>query len=364
MSIRKNPNRKKKPWECRWEESGRHFSRSFRTKQEAEFFDAERLTAMQSGRGFRVKDEKITVDDYAEKFLAQKKKPSTLLRNRDIYKKHIQPVMGSMRIQHVRHSDVQLLVDSWEDLNGLAPRTIKRQLAVISGIFALAEKDEVISRLPTKGIKTPEPDDPHRYPMTIEEVAALRSVFHENYDAILYLMVETGMRIGEAINLNIEDFNWMAGKVQVTSAKTKAGNRSVRISQTTQALISAHVLSTGRTMANPREPLFVSHKTDKQTGLIVGSRINYSNFRSRIFKPAAIAIGLPDLRLHDLRRTAATLLVDGGRPQKVIQEQLGHADIRTTLNLYAQATEEAHEASVAWMEETLNSAYEKMKKEA
>jgi integrase len=363
MSIRKNPNRKKNPWECRWSEDGKHPSRSFHTRKEAEQFDAQRKTALGNGSGFRTKDEKITVDDYAVKFLSQTKKPSTSLRNRAIYEQHIQPLWGHIPIQAIRHSDVQALADSWI-AKGLSTRTVLRHLAVLSGIFVPAELDGVIPRLPTKRIRLPEAEEPHRYAMSVEEVQNLRLAVHPNYEAFVFTLTETGMRIGEAINLNIEDFDWKSGTLNIAGAKTKAGIRTVRISVTTQSLISTHIQKTGRTMANQTEPLFVSHKTDTETGLVVGARINYSNFRSRIFKPAAIEIGLPHLQPHDLRRTVASLLVDADTPQKVVQEQLGHADIRTTLNLYAQASEEAHEASVLRMEEILKPAPNEKEKEA
>ena len=103
---------------------------------------------------------------------------------------------------------------------------------------------------------------------------------------------------------------------------------------------------------------------DRETGLVIGARINYSNFRTRIFSVAAGAIGLPDLQPHDLRRTAATLLVYSKSSHKAIQAQLGHADIRTTLNLYAQATDEAREESVSRMEDVLNPEPNRDEKEA
>jgi integrase len=363
MSIRKNPNRKSNPWECRWSEEGKHHSRSFHTRKEAEQFDAERKAALNGIGNYRAKDEKVTLDDYAAKFLAQKKKPSTVLRNQDIYKRHIQPLFGSVPIRQIRHSDVQKLVDTWVEV-GLSPRTILRHLAVLSAIFTLAERDGVISRIPTKGISRPEALEPHRYAMSVEEVQQLRLAIHPNYEAFVYTLAETGMRIGEAVNLNIEDFDWTTGTLKVLGAKTKAGIRTVHISETVQSMISAHIQKTGRSMANQSEPLFVSHKTDPETGLVIGARINYSNFRTRIFKVAATAIGLPELQPHDLRRTAATLLVAAETPHKVIQEQLGHADIRTTLNLYAQATDEAREESVRRMEEVLNPGPLREEKEA
>ena len=353
MSIRKNTHRKSNPWECRWTEERKHYSRSFRTRKEAEQFDAERKTALNGNRGFRTKNEKITLDDCAEKFLSLKKKPSTVLRNRDIYKRHIQPMFGAMPIRQFVHSDAQKLVDTWAEL-GLSARTIQRHLAVLSAILTLAERDDLVNKIATKGVNRPEAMEPHRYAMSVKEVLQLRSSIHPNYEAFVYTLAETGMRIGEAINLNIEDFDWKSGTLKIASAKTKAGIRTVRISATAKSLISAHIQKTGRSMANQTEPLFVSHKTDLDTGLVVGARINYSNFRTRIFKVAASAIGLPDLQPHDLRRTAATLLVGSETPHKVIQEHLGHADIRTTFNLYAQASEEARGDLVRFMEEVLN----------
>lgn len=363
MSIRKNPNRKSNPWECRWTEEGKHHSRSFHTRKEAEQFDAERKTNLQNGSGFRTSDEKLTMDDYAQKFLSQDKRASTVKRNHGIYRLHIEPRLGGRKIRSIRTTDVQELTNEWIS-NGLQPRTIRRHLAVLSGIFALAESDGVLQRIPTKGVKVPTPSRPHRYAMSIEEVTRLRMAINPNYEAFVYTLIETGMRIGEAIRLNIEDFDWKNGTLSIGESKTEAGIRTVWITPAAQSLISAHIRSTGRTMANKSEPLFVSHKTDVDTGLVVGARINYSNFRSRIFKPAAKQIGLAELQLHDFRRTAGTIYVNANIHQKVTQEQFGHADIRTTLNLYAQATDEARQESVRRIEEILNPEPQRLEMEA
>lgn len=362
MSIRKNPNRKKNPYEYRWLEEGRHHSRSFATRKEAQTFEASHIFALSTGRGFRAADDALTVDYFAAKFLQQKKKESTTKRNQGIYDRHIQPELGSRRIQLVRHTDIQQLVDKWTE-QGLSPRTVWRQITVLSKIFSLAERDEVISRNPTKFLEKPKASDPHRYVMTVVEVQNLRKTIHPNYEAFVYTLVETGMRIGEAISLNIGDFDWAAGLLKITASKTKAGLRTIPVSSTAMTLISMHVKSTGRTMVNSTEPLFVSHKTDS-TGLVIGSRINYSNFRSRIFKPAALAIGLPELQAHDSRRTSATLLVSENAPPKVTQERMGHDDYRTTNNLYAQGTEKDHRDVVEMMERVLNPAPAQKEKEA
>jgi integrase len=61
--------------------------------------------------------------------------------------------------------------------------------------------------------------------------------------------------------------------------------------------------------------------------------------------PAKQAAGFPDLRFHDLRHTAATALVTEGVDLKTAQVRLGHADPRTTLRIYAQATDKADRAA-------------------
>jgi integrase len=302
------------------------------------------------------------VDYFAALYLQQKKKESTTKRNQGIYEKHIQPVLGSRRIQTVKNHHIQSLVNAWSD-EGLSPRTVWRQIAVLSKIFSLAERNDVIPNNPTRLLEKPKASAPHRYFMTVAEVQNLRRAIHPNYEAFVYTLVETGMRISEAISLNIGDFDWAAGVLNITESKTKAGVRKIPISSTAMTLISMHVKSTGRTMANSMEPLFVSHKTDS-SGLVIGSRVNYSNFRSRILIPAAIAIGIPELQAHDTRRTSSDLLVSENAPPKVTQERMGHEDYRTTNNLYAHGTEKDHRDVVQMMERVLNPAPAEKTKEA
>ena len=63
--------------------------------------------------------------------------------------------------------------------------------------------------------------------------------------------------------------------------------------------------------------------------------IDWSNFRTRIWKPALAATGIdPRLRMHDLRHTAASIMIAQGCHPKVVQEQLGHGSIVITMDRY------------------------------
>ncbi len=68
---------------------------------------------------------------------------------------------------------------------------------------------------------------------------------------------------------------------------------------------------------------------------ITGRPLDGNNFRQRAFARLLDKAGLPPMRFHSLRHTAATLLMAQGVPVKVASELLGHADITTTLRTYS-----------------------------
>ncbi len=74
------------------------------------------------------------------------------------------------------------------------------------------------------------------------------------------------------------------------------------------------------------------------------------NLAKRSFKAALKRAGLPAMRFHDLRHTAATLLLGHGVHPKVVSEMLGHADISITLRVYAHVLPHMQQAAVALME--------------
>jgi integrase len=66
-----------------------------------------------------------------------------------------------------------------------------------------------------------------------------------------------------------------------------------------------------------------------------GSVLRLSNWRGAVFTPARDRAGLSTrFRIHDLRHTAASLMIQAGYPPKMLQEIMGHASITTTLDLY------------------------------
>jgi integrase len=115
--------------------------------------------------------------------------------------------------------------------------------------------------------------------------------------------------------------------------KTKAGRRSsLALPEWLMAMLAEILAAWGVTATTPDALVFVSPD---------GAPLHYSNWRRRVWLPARAAAGFPELNFHDLKHTAGTALLDEGVNIKIAQARLGHANPRTTLAVYAQATAEA-----------------------
>jgi integrase len=85
----------------------------------------------------------------------------------------------------------------------------------------------------------------------------------------------------------------------------------------------------------------------------IGGLMIPKNFVKRHFKRKLQAAGLPEIRFHDLRHTAATLMLSRGVNVKVVSEMLGHADISITLRIYAHVLPHMQHSAVQAMEALL-----------
>jgi integrase len=85
-----------------------------------------------------------------------------------------------------------------------------------------------------------------------------------------------------------------------------------------------------------------------------GTLINPSNLRKRSFAPLLVRAGLPHMTFHQLRHTAATILLLKNVNPKVVSEMLGHASIAITLDTYSHVLPNMQDSAVAAMEEAFS----------
>ena len=313
---------------------GKQSAKNFRTKREAQDFEAAIRSAKNKGTWVDTKAAKIKFADYVEVWKATKtnQRPRTAYRRDNILNKHLLPALGNMALRSIHRSEIQKLINKWTN-DGLAPRTIKQHIRILHPILQMAVLDDIISKNPTIGVNTPQPGKVERHALNPAECVALIAAAPAEYQPLIKIALATGMRYQEIQDLKIKDLDLLRKTLTIRQSKTDAGLRTIKLSDYEVGVIAEHLSSNGRTGANESEPLFTSPE---------GHEIHYRNFIQRVFKKAAIKAELPNITFHDLRRTHATILIASGANQKVVQERLGHKSISTTLALYAQGTEQGH----------------------
>jgi integrase len=167
-------------------------------------------------------------------------------------------------------------------------------------------------------------------------------------ECLLTLAVATGMRLGELLALRWSDISIEKKIIQVrhmvdyiqghgyleTEPKTESGKRTIPITQFALDALKSH-------KAAQLEARLKAGSQWKDQGLVFTNRqgryLSRNPIRNRL-KKLLEQVGLPPMRFHDLRHSAATILLSMGVNAKVIQELLGHAHISVTLGIYGHAS--------------------------
>jgi integrase len=190
--------------------------------------------------------------------------------------------------------------------------------------------------------------------------------------ALFILAVSTGMRPGEILGLRWQDVDLSSGEIHIhrnlqhvdgkkesKEPKTEGGRRTILLTYTALNALIAHK------QRQDEEKAILENEWDLSWGLVFcnqqGKPINATWLVKRVFKPALQRAGLPDIRLYDLRHTAATLLMEAGIHPKVVSEMLGHSSITLTLDTYTHVLPHMHAQAVDKMNTILSAGQEPVK---
>jgi integrase len=184
----------------------------------------------------------------------------------------------------------------------------------------------------------------------------LAAVVDDRLFALWLLLITTGLRRGEAAGLRWEDIDLDAGRlavrralisveyqVRVSEPKTARGRRTLALDHLTVRALRAH-------RARLSEEALAAGESGQRTGYVFVREDGHPYHPERIslmFARLTKAAGLPPIRLHDLRHTAATMALAAGVHPKVVQERLGHANINITLDTYSHVVEGMQEDAAA-----------------
>jgi len=312
---------------------GKEHARHFRRRLDAERWLASVENAKHRGEWIDPALSRITVGEWAEKWLAAQVqlKPLTLERYRNIVRVQILPHWERLRLAEVTHADVVAWVAALQ-ADGYAAATIRQTHRVLSLMLTLAVRDRRLSYNPAEGVRLPRVARKEPVFLSHEQVDRLAAACR-GYELFIRLLAYTGLRWGEATALQVQRVDLMRRRLEVVRNAIDLGreitygtpkthqHRSVPIPRSLVDELATHMAG-----KPPDDLVFTSAR---------GAPLRNHNFRSRVFSPAATAIGVPQLTPHDLRHTAASLAVQAGANVKAVQRMLGHASAAMTLDVYA-----------------------------
>jgi len=291
-------------------------------------------------------------------------KGKTLHQYGQIVRDHIAPRLGNIKLKDLRPDQIQALYNEKLD-SGISARTVILIHAVLHKALKHALKQGIIGRNPTDAVNRPKFRRKEMLTLSDSQVRTLLLVVKDTrFEALFWIAVSTGLRQGELLGLRWSDLDWQSrrlhvqrqlqrvtGGLEFTEPKSAAGNRVIVLGQEAIIKLRKHqnILIQEKQKA---EEKWEEH--DLIFPSTHGTPLDHRNLY-RFFKLFLKEAGLPDIRFHDLRHTAATLMLQQGIHPKVVQERLGHADITLTLNTYSHVLPSMQQEAAEKLDELLTS---------
>jgi integrase len=333
--VRLTPSGK---WQARYyDPSGRLRGKTFDRKTDARAFVAAVKTDMRRGTWIEPSRTTMPFEDWAGQWWDGKLnlRRSTQATDEGCLRNHILPVFGGTPVGRITRADVQAWVRQMSEA-GVGPDTVRRSSRILKAILGEAVEARMIPESPCRRISLPRPAHREQRYLTAEEVERLVAATDERYRALVSSAAYLGCRWGELAGLRRENLDLLRRQLRIVGTLEEVGGQPMRYMEETKTRTSRRALSLPGFLVE----LLAEHLAEAPAGEFVfvgphGTWLRRSVFRRSWFKPALEAAGLDeDLRFHDLRHTAAGLLIAQGAHPKEIQSRLGHASITTTLNVY------------------------------
>lgn len=332
----------------------------------------------------------MTVNDVFDRYISRKYdlKPTTKSNYQFNYDHFVREGFGQEKIGKIRYSDVKKFYYDLMKERGIKPRTLDGINTVIHSTFKMAVRDEIIRSNPAEGVmaeikKSDLWVKTRKCGLTVPEQRELVEYMKDSHQfkgwvPVITVLLGTGMRIGECLGLRWEDIDLdkrlisvnhnlvdyqdrdirkQVRKIQTT--KTRAGVRMIpMIDEVYEAFITEFELQSAIG--------FCEEEIDGYSGFIftttdqkLMSRSAVNNAIHRIVRihneeeeKKAKAEGrepilIPQFSAHQLRHTFCTRFCENETNLKVIQSIMGHSDITTTMDIYADATPEKKQEIMA-----------------
>jgi len=301
-------------------------------------------------RGLTLDGAKITFEEFLQEWLSTKQHhvaEQTYSYYCQIVRDYIAPALGRIRLRDLNARHIQNFYND-KVSEGIGLRTVQKTHTVIHAALNSARKFGLIPYNPDDATNPPKPKTKAMKFLTKDQTRRLLLVAKESEDrcyALYFLAIVTGMRQGELLALKWENVDLEkgilsiklnlkrlpgGGGLKLDKPKTKSSIRSIKLGSESIEILKAHK----KQIALEKQAIcdlwqnegFVFPST-------IGTALDPSNLLKQ-FRKLLKTAKLPKIRFHDLRHTAASLMLNNGIDVLVASQRLGHAQPSITLDVY------------------------------
>ena len=279
---------------------------------------------------------------------------------------HIRPALGRVKLSELNTAMIQKLYNELgREHDGkapLAPKSIKDLNGVLHKLLQQAVMLNYIRYNPVNACVLPKARKSEINPLTDTQIRSfLEAIRGHRYERIYKVYLFTGMREGELLGLKWDCVDFERGCIlidkQLHKSQEAGGEyyfsppKHDKVRRITPAPYVMSILSEQREQQEKLRSQ--AGKAWQDSGLVFTNEVGrFVSFRTvyDCFKRIAKQIGIPQLRIHDLRHTYAVNSLRAGDDPKTVQENLGHVSAAFTLDVYGHYTDDMRRASADRME--------------
>lgn len=315
----------------------------------------------------------VTVDEYWRSYIDKRVELKATTRNQYefAYNRFVRPCIGHKPLVKVRYDDIRKMYAGILQ-QGLKSGTVQIVQGTIHQMFDIAVKNRHIRFNPTDGVikdlkRSCSWEYGERKALTVQEQSALidfvaSSEKFSRYSVLFTVLLGTGVRIGECLALRWEDIDFQKNIIHIShtlsyckhksdtkrtphidAPKTRASVRFIpMLTEVKGSLLREKEYQMAHGATTTKVDGYSNFVFQTQTQrLLMPSRVWY------LIKEVTVAYNathadapLPDFSAHHLRHTFCTRFCENESNIKVIQEIMGHGSVKTTMDIYAEATME------------------------
>lgn len=356
--------------DCGLDASGKRRRKYVRAKKKQEALAKMQKLRSEVEAGLPVPDKTRSTSDYlrwwCQEILPGSVKESTATDYEWVLEKYVIPAVGRRRLVDLRPEDVQAMLRAMEQ-RGLSPRTAQLTRAILRRALGTAERYGFVSRNVAALTDSPRVDNKRiEDALTADEASAvLKTVAGDRLEALAVVVLNLGLRKGEALALRWDDVafdeetitvcgtlkNPKGGGWRIDTPKSRTSKRVLPLTPAVLHALQAH----HERQVHEREAT-ITEWTDH--GFVFATRVGTpTSLRNahRWWHGATQKAGIGARRFHAARHTTATLLHEQGVPLEVISAVLGHASLAITADVYTRIGEDVRRSALQKLEITARS---------